>query len=152
MRKLKFLTLAALVVFPLWGCDEDTDTTPTAPVDTPAVGTVSGTVSVEGAGLANVSVTLSGTTSQSATTGSSGGYSFASVTEGNYGVTVADFPADVTFSTTSKTTAIATDGQTATVDFNGSYIRTASIAGQLTSIPVVTTPSPGSAPAATPSR
>lgn len=126
MKHLRFLLLAALVAMPLTGCDEDKKT-----VEPPVVGTVSGTVSVEGAGVAGVSVTLVGATSQSATTGAGGTYSFASVEAGTYGVAITDFPVGVSFSTVSKTTSITTAGQTATVDFSGSYIRTASVTGQV---------------------
>jgi len=129
MKHLRYLLLAALVMMPLSACDDDNDGDGggTAPV----VGTVSGTVSVEGNGLAGVGVTLVGATSQSATTGSGGAFSFSNVEAGSYGVTIADLPSDVSFSTTSKTTSITTSGQTVTVDFSGSYIRTSSIQGQV---------------------
>ncbi len=132
MKHLRYLLMLALVAMPLTACDEDDDDDGQIIEPTPAVGTVSGTVSVEGAGIAGVSVNLVGATSQSATTGSGGTYSFTGVEEGSYGVTIADFASDVSFSTTSKTTAITQDGQTVTVDFSGSYIRTSTIAGSVT--------------------
>ena len=61
------------------------------------VGTVSGTVSVEGSGLAGVNVSAA---SQSATTGSSGGYSFANVPAGTHSVQISGAPADVDFTST----------------------------------------------------
>lgn len=125
MRKLHRLLMAALVLVPLAACDEG-DNDPIV-VDEPAVGTVSGTVSVEGQGLAGVTVQLAGSTSQSTTTGSNGAYSFASVVEGNYSVTLSSIPGDVVFSNTTQSVSIATDGQTATADFNGQFVRTASI-------------------------
>jgi hypothetical protein len=131
MKHLRYLLLAALVAMPLTACDEDDDTGGTTPVDVVVYGTVSGTVSIEGAGVAGVSVSLVGTSSQTATTSSSGAYSFANVEAGSYGVTISGIPAGATFATTSATTSITTSGQTVTVDFSGSYIRTSTIAGQV---------------------
>lgn len=131
MKHLRYLLMAALVAMPLVACDEDDDgdTTPVTPVV--ITGTVSGTVSIEGTGVAGVSVSLVGVTSQTATTGSGGGYSFAGVEGGSYGVAISGIPSDATFATTSATTSITTNGATVTVDFSGSYIRTSSIAGQV---------------------
>ncbi|NNF37259.1 MAG: carboxypeptidase regulatory-like domain-containing protein [Gemmatimonadetes bacterium] len=126
MRKLHRLLMAALVLVPLAACDEGDDVI-TPVEDPPAVGTVSGTVSVEGTGLAGVTVQLAGATSQSTTTGSNGSYSFANVVEGNYSVTLSGIPGDVVFSSTTTQVSIATDGQVASADFNGQYVRTASI-------------------------
>lgn len=127
MKLLRFTVLAALVALPLTACDDDGG----KKVVEIVTGTVSGTVTVEGTGISGVSVTLVGATSQSATTGAGGAYSFAGVEAGSYGVAISDFPADVSFSTVSKTTSITTQGQTATVDFSGSYIRTANISGNV---------------------
>ena len=99
------------------------------PPPAPIVGTVSGTVSVEGSGLAGVSVSAA---SQSATTGSSGGYSFANVPAGTHSVQISGAPADVAFTSTAKPVTIATSGQTATADFSGTYIRTSTITGSVT--------------------
>ena len=127
MKHLKYLLMLALVAMPLTACDEDDDD---EVVDVPVVGTVAGTVSAEGSGLAGVSVTLSGAQTLSATTDASGAYSFTNVEAGSYGVSIdASNHSDVTFPQTAKSTAITTQGQTATVDFSGSYIRTASITG-----------------------
>jgi hypothetical protein len=131
MKHLRYLLMLALVAMPLTACDEDDDTTPIDIEDPVIHGTVSGTVSIEGVGVAGVSVSLVGATSQTATTGSGGGYSFANVEGGSYGVAISGTPADATFATSSATTSITTDGQTVTVDFSGNYIRTSSIAGQV---------------------
>ena len=96
-------------------------------------GTVSGTVTVEGTGLVGVTIRLVGAASQSATTGAAGTYSFSNVPAGTYGVQVSGGPADVTFATTSTVVTISTDSQAATADFAGSYIRTSSIRGSITS-------------------
>ncbi|MEQ9570457.1 MAG: SdrD B-like domain-containing protein, partial [Longimicrobiales bacterium] len=125
MRKLHKLLMAALVLVPLAACDEGDDDP--VVIDEPAVGTVSGTVSVENEGLAGVTVQLAGASSQSTTTGSDGSFSFANVVEGNYSVTLSSIPGDVVFSNTTQQVSIATDGQVATADFNGQFVRTASI-------------------------
>ncbi|MCB1246046.1 MAG: carboxypeptidase regulatory-like domain-containing protein, partial [Acidimicrobiia bacterium] len=125
MRKLNRLLMAALVLVPLAACDEGDDNIIETP--DPVVGTVSGTVSVEGTGLAGVTVQLAGSSSQSTTTGSNGSFSFANVVEGNYSVTLSSIPGDVVFSNTTQSVSINTTGQTATADFNGQYVRTASI-------------------------
>ncbi len=128
MKLLRFLLLAALVAMPLTACDDDNGNGTQA-----VVGTVTGTVTAEGDGLSGVSVTLSGATSQSATTGSGGTYTFTNVESGSYSVSIdASSAPDVSFSQTAKTTSITTDGQTQTVDFAGQYIRTASIVGSVT--------------------
>ncbi len=127
MKHLKYLLMLALVAMPLTACDEDDDD---EVVDVPVVGTVAGTVSAEGSGLAGVDVTLSGAQTLSATTDASGAFSFTNVEAGSYGVTIdASNHPDVTFPQTAKSTAITTQGQTATVDFSGNFIRTASITG-----------------------
>jgi len=130
MKHLRYLLMAALVAMPLTACDEDANT----PVDvTPVLitGTVSGTVSIEGTGVAGVSVSLVGATAQTATTASGGGYSFTGVTAGSYGVAISGVPSGAIFATTSATTSVTTQGQTVTVDFSGQYIRTSSIGGQV---------------------
>lgn len=130
MRKLHKLLMAALVLVPLAACDEGDD--PGIIDVDPVVGTVSGTVSVEGSGLAGVTVQLAGSSSQSTTTGSDGSFSFANVVEGNYSVTLSSIPADVVFSNTTQSVSIATDGQTASADFNGQFVRTASVLATVT--------------------
>jgi hypothetical protein len=93
-------------------------------------GTISGTVAAEGQGLSGVSVTLVGATTQSATTGANGTYTFANVEAGSYGVAIdgSAYP-EVAFGQTSKSTSITTQGQIAPVDFSGTFIRTASVSG-----------------------
>ena len=134
---LRFAGVALLALtIGVVGCGDDAVVTPVAPPAPPApapiFGTVSGTVSVEGSGLGEVSVNLAGAASQSATTGSSGGYSFDNVPAGGHTVQISGAPADVTFALTTKPVTIATSGQTATADFSGTYIRTSSITGSVT--------------------
>ena len=126
MKHLRYLLMAALVAMPLMACDEDSDPV----VEVTIYGTVTGTVSAEGTGLSGVGVTLVGSTSLSSTTGAGGTYTFTNVEAGGYGVSIdASTHSDVSFSQTSRTTTIATSGETVTVDFGGSYIRTATITG-----------------------
>ena len=134
----KFLRFAGVALLALTiggGCGDDDPVTPVAPPPPPPppiVGTVSGTVSVESSGLPGVTVNLSGAASQSATTGSSGGYSFADVPAGTHNVQISGAPADVAFASMATAVTIATSGQTATADFSGTYIRTSSIEGSVT--------------------
>ena len=137
MKFPRFATVALLTGALMVACGDDDDAvtptaviTPTAPA--PIFGTVSGTVSVEGSGLAEVSVNLTGPAAQSATTGSSGGYSFSNVPAGAHNVGISGTPPDVAFVSTSTGVTIATNGQTATADFSGNYIRTSSITGSVT--------------------
>ena len=134
MKLLRFAAItslaASLAVMP--ACDDDDDGGGITPPPVVIVGTVSGTVSVEGTGLAGVTVSLVGAASQSATTGAGGTYSFSNVPAGTYGVQISGGPADVTFATTSTVITISTSGQTVTADFGGNYIRTSSIRGSIT--------------------
>ncbi len=123
MKRLKVLSLAALVAFA--ACDEGSE-----PVVAPEVtGTISGVVTIEGTAKSGVSVTLS--SGAAATTDASGAYSFAGVKAGTYTVTISGFPTDATFSTTTKGATITTSGQVATVNFDGAYVRTSAILGSV---------------------
>ena len=135
MKKLlSFVGVASLALtIGVVGCDDDGVVTPvTPPTPAPIFGTVSGTVSVEGSGLVGVSVNLAGAASQSAATGSSGGYSFDNVPAGTHSVQISGAPDEVTFASTATVVTIATSGQTATADFSGNYIRTSTIKGSVT--------------------
>ena len=117
-----------MLLAPLAACDGGTSSPPPPPVA--LVGAISGQVSVESQGIDGVTVALSNGASTS--TAGGGRFSFANLGAGSYTVTISNFPADVSFSSTSQPTAITTDGQTATVNFSGSYIRTAGISGSVT--------------------
>ena len=136
MKFPRFATVALLTGALMVACGDDDDAGPTAvitpPAPAPIFGTVSGTVSVEGSGLAEVSVNLTGPAAQSVTTGSSGGYSFSNVPAGAHNVGISGTPPDVAFVSTSMAVTIATNGQTATADFSGNYIRTSWITGSVT--------------------
>ena len=121
MNTHKLLTLAAMLLVPLVACEEGTPPVP--------VGTIDGQVSVEGQGVDGVTVTMS--TGAATTTANGGRFSFASVDGGTYTVTISNYPADASFASTSQPASIATDGQTATVYFDGTYVRTAGITGRV---------------------
>ena len=95
----------------------------------PIIGAVQGTVTVEGAGLDGVTVSLTGGANATATTSGGGNYSFPNLEAGSYTVTISGFPQDIQFDQTSGGTTVATQGRAQVVDFGGDYIRTASVTG-----------------------
>ncbi len=96
----------------------------------PPTGSVAGQVSIEGQGADGVSVSLS----SGATTATAGGgsYRFDGVEPGSYTVSISGFPSEASFDATSMPVTVGETGGTATVDFSGSYIRTASVRGSVT--------------------
>ena len=122
MNRLKLLAAIALLGLPLAACEE--------PVVPPPVGSIMGQVSIEGQGIDGVSVTLSNGAATS--TAGGGNYRFDNVEGGSYTVSISGFPADASFDQTSASASIGTSGETATVNFSGSYIRTASVLGTVT--------------------
>ncbi len=119
MKRLKYFALAALVAFA--ACDEGDEVVTPDPV----TGTITGVVTIDGAGAQGVTVTLS--SGATATTGANGSYQLANVAEGAYTVTISGMPSDAAFGTTSKAAVISTAGQVVTVDFSGSFIITSAI-------------------------
>ena len=95
----------------------------------PIVGSVGGTVTLEGAPLGGVTVSLSG--GGSMTTGANGAYLFDDVSEGDYTVTISGFPADAQFEATASVT-VSESTQDPKADFAGTYIRTARVTGLVT--------------------
>ena len=123
INRLKLLAAAALLAVPLINaCGDPTPPTP--------VGSIAGQVVIEGEQQAGVTVKLN--TGATATTTSGGSFSFAKVEAGTYTVTISGYAEDGSFDKTDQSTTIATDGQKVTVDFNGSWIRTSSIMGEVT--------------------
>lgn len=121
----RFLSLTGIVLIGALAtaCGED----PPVPVE----GSVSGTVTLEGAPLSGVSVDLSGSGgSKSATTGGDGSYSISNVIEGSYTVTISGYPSDTQFEN-SQSVSITPSARTATADFAGTYIRTAGVMGSV---------------------
>ena len=122
MKRLKLLAAVALLGIPLAACEEATPP--------PPVGSIVGTVSIEGTGIDGVSVNLSN--GNSTTTAGGGSYRFDNVEGGAYTVTISGFPSDATFDATSAAATISSAGQSVTVNFSGAYIRTASVMGSVT--------------------
>jgi hypothetical protein len=96
-----------------------------------ALGSISGEVTVEGTGLAGLTVTLTGPSTQTAATASGGYYSFGNLHPGEYTVEVSGFTEEVGFDPTAESVVVPPNGEPVTVDFAGDYVRTASIAGQV---------------------
>ncbi len=96
----------------------------------PPTGSVAGQVSIEGQGADGVSVTLS--SGAATATAGGGSYRFDGVEPGSYTVSISGFPAEASFDATSMPVTVGETGGTATVDFSGSYIRTASVRGSVT--------------------
>ena len=114
-----------VVLSAVWlaGCDAPgTQPQPEVPV----TGSIAGTVSADGEGLPGVTVSAFGWT---ATTGSGGAYRFDNVAGGTHEVSISGHPADVSFPSTTASATISSAGQTVTVDFAGTYLRTSAITG-----------------------
>ena len=123
MNRLKLLAAATLLAVPLINaCGEDLQPTP--------VGTISGQVVIEGEQQAGVTAKLN--TGETATTTSTGSFTFENIVAGSYDVTISGFAEDGSFDKTKQSATIATDGQKVTVNFNGSWIRTSAIVGEVT--------------------
>ena len=90
-----------------------------------------GRVSVEGTGLAGVTVSLSGSESRTASTDQAGQYAFNDLRAGTYQVGISGFDADdYEFATTSQSVTVAL-GRTENVPFDGTLLRTAGISGRV---------------------
>ena len=124
MNRLKLLAAAMLLALPIISaCGE----TPPPP---PPTGSIDGLVSIEGQGIDGVSVTLSN--GATVTTANGGMFRFDGVEAGAYTVTISNYPDDASFDQTSAAATIATDGENVTVNFPGTWIRTAAIMGAVT--------------------
>lgn len=121
MRQPTLLAIAALLTIAVAAC-EDT-TTP------PPIGSIEGSVTIEGAPISGVVVTLSN--GSVVTTSQTGTYRFATVQGGVYTLTISNFPNDAIFDRTVRTAIIAVEGQLFTLDFSGKYIRTSAILGRV---------------------
>ncbi len=96
----------------------------------PPTGSIAGQVMIESQGADGVSVTLS--SGAAATTAGGGSYRFDNIEPGTYTVSIAGFPAEASFDATSMSVTVGTTGGTATANFSGTYIRTASVRGSVT--------------------
>ncbi len=121
----------------------DGGTVEPAPPPPAPTGTVIGQVTVEGAPLPGVLVSLSGAAAQSTATGADGGFQFVSVPAGSHTVTLASgIPIDVTFSRTTASVTISSAGQQVRADFPGEYLRTSSIRGRVLAVTQGSQPEP----------
>ena len=90
-----------------------------------------GTVTVENMGLPGVTVRLSGMADAVMTTDNAGAYKFDALRGGTYSVEISGFPdTEVSFSSTSGAATVGV-GETKLVSFDGTYVRTAGIQGQV---------------------
>lgn len=125
MNRFKLLAVATLLSLSVAACDEGTVVAPVAN------GSVTGTVTVDAAGQAGVTVTLQ-PGAKTATTAANGTYTISDVAAGAYTVTITGAPADAAFPSTTQGAVIATAGQAVTVNFAGTRIRNSTIAGSVT--------------------
>ena len=116
--------IAVIIALSLSCGDSSTEPTPVAP---PVTGSITGQVSIEGTGIDGVSVNLSN--GDATTTSGGGNYRLDNIEGGAYTVTISGYPSDATFDATSAAATISAAGQSVTVNFTGSYIRSASIMG-----------------------
>ena len=124
-------------------CGGDGGTVEPAPLPPAPTGTVIGQVTVEGAPLPGVLVSLIGAAAQSTATGADGGFQFVSVPAGSHTVTLASgIPNDVTFSRTTASVTITSAGQQVRTDFPGEYLRTSSIRGRVLAVTQGSQPEP----------
>ena len=129
MNRLKLLAMATLMALTFTACDEGTPP-PIEPEPPPdPVGTISGTVTIDGSGAAGLTATLSSGATQ--TTNTSGAFTFADVVAGSYTVTISGHPEDVTFPAATQSATIASNGQTVQLNFPGQYIRSSSVVGNV---------------------
>ena len=82
-------------------------------------------------GLGGITVRLSGMADAEMTTDNSGGYKFDALRGGTYSVEISGFEAgEVSFSSTSGAATVGV-GETKVVSFDGTYVRTAGVQGQV---------------------
>jgi hypothetical protein len=128
--------LGSSLLLTIASCSGDSSTGPDGGCDPRTgncgvVGTIRGTVAIEGRGEPGVTVLLSGAASQSGSTAANGSYQFANLQQGGYTVTISDYPADCNFEIAARNASISTNGQVVTLDFGGTYIRTSAIEGHV---------------------
>lgn len=97
-------------------------------VNVEPLGTIIGSVTVEGVGSSGVPVTLSGASSASTSTSSSGFYFFTALPLGDYTVAFTP-PFGSSFTETAVAVSLSRSAPETTVDFAGEWIRTAAITG-----------------------
>ena len=119
----KILTIVLLMI----GCGGGADCVSgplcgTGSGDPPIItGTISGAVTVGGAGVAGVAVRLSN--GSTTTTSTAGTYSFGGVPAGSHTVTISNLPANADCPVTSRTVVISSSSRQATADFACTVLR-----------------------------
>ena len=129
MNRLKLLATATLMALTFTACDEGTPPPVEPPPPPTPVGTISGTVTIEGTAASGITATLS--SGATTTTGSGGDFAFSGVEAGTYTVTISGFPEDATFAQVTQSATIATDGQNVQLNFAGEYIRSSAVVGNV---------------------
>ena len=90
-----------------------------------------GTVTVENTGLGGVTVVLSGMSDATTATDMNGQYAFTGLRSGTYSVEISGFDMDeVGFGATSSSATVGV-GESKIISFDGTYLRTAGIMGQV---------------------
>ncbi len=93
---------------------------------------IMGTVTVDNEGLGGVTVTISGTGDSETLTDGNGQYAFTGLRAGNYTIEISGFDdEDVAFGSTSSSAVVGV-GESKVVSFEGTYVRTSGIIGQIT--------------------
>ena len=129
MNRLKLLATATLVALAFTACDEGTPPPVEPPPPPTPVGTISGSVTIEGTAAAGITATLS--SGATTTTGSGGNFAFSGVEAGTYTVTISGFPEDATFAQVTQSATIASEGQNVQLNFAGEYIRSSAVVGNV---------------------
>ena len=129
MNRLKLLATATLMALAFTACDEGTPPPVEPPPPPTPVGTISGSVTIEGTAAAGITATLS--SGATTTTGSGGNFAFSGVEAGTYTVTISGFPEDATFAQVTQSATIATEGQNVQLNFAGEYIRSSAVVGNV---------------------
>ena len=129
MNRFTKYGLALLLAVTFTACDEGTPPPVEPPPPPTPVGTISGTVTIEGTAASGITATLS--SGAATTTGSGGSFAFSGVEAGTYTVTISGFPEDATFAQVTQSATIATDGQNVQLNFAGEYVRSSAVVGNV---------------------
>ena len=129
MNRLKLFATATLMALTFTACDEGTPPPVEPPPPPTPVGTISGSVTIEGTAAAGITATLS--SGATTTTGAGGNFAFSGVEAGTYTVTISGFPEDATFAQVTQSATIATEGQNVQLNFAGEYVRSSAVVGNV---------------------
>ncbi len=143
MNRLKLLATTALTALTLAACDEGTPPLVEPPPPPVPVGTISGSVTIDGMAVSGVAVALSA--GATTTTGSGGNFAFSGVEAGNYAVVISGFPEDAAFAQAMHLVTITTAAENVQVSFAGHYIRSSAVIGNVVAVDAPTNGSDGQA-------